>query len=99
MIGYRLVQTFNPTWGKAWVKYIGWCKLRHLKEIVGLDASLCPPVVRAQTPNDANHVVLSEYIAHVFDNATYLLSRYSGLQGDHNKGSGSGHALCIWGIR
>ncbi len=44
-IGYTARNTFDPSNGETWTKYIEWCKLLQLEELISLDASLCESIV------------------------------------------------------
>jgi len=73
-IGYRIVERFDPTW-PSWPGYVSWSKLTHLTEVVGLDSSLWPAVVRVESEDDWKHALYNEYIFAVFDDWKYAKSR------------------------
>jgi hypothetical protein len=76
-VGFRLVERFDPNWGRSWDRYIEWSKLDHLREVVGLDCSLCPAVLRDFSDEDWKHIVYAEYLPAIFDDCEYLFSRIS----------------------
>lgn len=75
MIGYRMVQRFDPSQPDSWKSYIEWSGLRHLSEIVSLDCCLCPPALREFEQEDWQHAVYSEFVTAVFDSAQYAEAR------------------------
>src|SRR5262245_40579274 len=77
-IGYRVVERFSPDSKDAWTKYIEWSGLGQLKEVIGLDCSLCPSVFGEFTRADWEHLVFRELLGDCFDDCEYLLSRIAG---------------------
>lgn len=47
-IHYAILKRFSPEDGKSWKRYLKFSKLNHLKEIVGIDASLCPSIIKVE---------------------------------------------------
>ncbi len=45
-------QQYEPQSGDAWVRYVAWPGLTHLKKIVSLDGVLCPAVVEELIDED-----------------------------------------------
>ncbi len=78
-VGYRVVQRFSPKWGEGWVGYVKWSGLSHLTEVVGLDCSLCPSVLREYSDDDCSHLVHPEHIFACFDDPQYALLRTQGV--------------------
>jgi hypothetical protein len=68
-------EPFNPSDGAAWEKYIEWAKIPHLKEVVGLDMSLCSRVVKDIRDEDWAHIVIENFRSYYFRNLDYLLKR------------------------
>ena len=78
-LGFRLVERFDSSGGQAWVDYIEWSALPHLREVVGLDLVLCPSAIALDelTDEDDGHLILREYVSVVFDDLDYVLRRIS----------------------
>lgn len=73
-IAYRIVERFTPEW-KGWERYVEWSGLAHLTEVVGLDGSLCPSVLRALAADDWNHLAYAEHLFACFDDERYAVRR------------------------
>ncbi len=55
---YIAVEPFDPRFGETWTNYVAWSGLTQLVEVVSLDGSLCPPVIR--NPREECRGVLSD---------------------------------------
>jgi hypothetical protein len=75
IMGYRVVERFSPSSGASWAKYIAGSGLSGLTEVVGLDASLCPPLLHRHTDQDSAHAVFGGNFIGCFDDLDYALSR------------------------
>jgi hypothetical protein len=74
-IGYRAVERFSPDSNPSWDRYIEWCGLSHLNEVVGLDCSLCPSVLPDLANDDWKHLIYGEEIGDCLDDYHYLHRR------------------------
>ena len=72
---YIAVESFSPSWGDNWTKYIHFSGLIQLEEVVSLDASLCPCVIKELEDEDWNHNVQEDYVTAFFRDLEYLLRR------------------------
>jgi hypothetical protein len=77
-MAYTAIQTFDPSSGEGWTKYIGWSQLDQLKEVISLDCMLCPSVIRELFDDDWNFKVYKEIFHDLFGNLDYLLDRIKG---------------------
>lgn len=67
-------ERFDPT-DEAWKKYFEWAKIPALTEVVGLDGSLCNPVIGELLDEDWNHIVNADCQLRYFYHLDYLLNR------------------------
>jgi len=78
-IAYTARNKFNPTFGDSWTKYIEWCKLKQLEELISLDAVLCETSFVADlksTETWENAFDLnSAYFADIYKSISYILSK------------------------
>ena len=75
IVGYRVVDRFDPSHGEGWDEYLEFAGLPHLAEVVGLDALLCPALLREPIDEDWNHLVFGELLRACFDDPGYALAR------------------------
>jgi hypothetical protein len=70
---YVATEKFSPTDGDGWKKYIDWCGLTQLVEVVGLDGMLNPPVL---TLKDTywRYIVNEDYMLDYFTDLDFLRS-------------------------
>jgi hypothetical protein len=68
-------ERFDPTDGEAWRKYFEWAKIPALTEVVGLDGSLCNPIIGELLDEDWNHIANIDFAPRYFSHLDYLLSR------------------------
>lgn len=72
---FTIVKRFGPASGPSWERYLRWSGLDRLREVVGLDASLCPPVLAELRAEDWKHNVHEDYRTHLFRDLPHLLGR------------------------
>lgn len=75
-IGYGEVERFGPDDGDTWLNYTGCFGAPHLKEIVSLDGSLCPNLVKDLTDEDWQNNLVEEGLIFYFHHLDYLLSLF-----------------------
>ncbi len=78
-IAYTARNKFDPSFGDTWKKYIDWCKLTQVEELISLDAGLCETAFKAdleltETWNNSFELN-SEYFGHIYKNIDYVLSQ------------------------
>jgi hypothetical protein len=76
---YIAVEPFDPRFGETWTNYVAWSGLTQLVEVVSLDSSLCPPVIRELEEEDWKHNVNEDGAIFFFLDLDYLLRRVAGL--------------------
>ena len=64
----------------SWEKYIAWCGLRQLDEVVSLDPTLCPTVLPEIKPEYWDRIVNEDFMLHYFTDLDYLRSEVSSVQ-------------------
>lgn len=72
---YVAIKPFNPLCGKSWTGYIEWSGLKHLKEVMSLDVSLCPRVIRNINKKDWEHNIHEDFLLDFFWDLDYLITR------------------------
>ena len=77
---YSAVQRFDPACGDKWTKFIEWCGLTQLREVISLDGILCPSVIVIDelTVEDWQHNVNENFKCHLFHDLEYLLGKVAG---------------------
>lgn len=60
---------------EGWKKFIEWSKLSQLREVIGLDCSLCPAMIKEASEEDWNHIVTEVFIGFYFRDREYLTNR------------------------
>jgi len=73
-------ERFDPTDGEAWRKYFEWAKIPALTEVVGLDGSLCNPIIGELLEEDWSHNVKVDDQLRYFYHLDYLLNRVQAVQ-------------------
>lgn len=76
---YVANEPFGPGAGEAWDRYLAWSGLRHLRELVSLDAMLCPTVLPEVADEDWPHVVGEDMRLHLFRDLAHLRHRLAGV--------------------
>ncbi|MFL5460108.1 MAG: hypothetical protein ACJ8AY_05435 [Gemmatimonadales bacterium] len=74
---------FDPSVGESWKRYIVWSGLTQLREVISLDAILCPTLPEELTAHDWGHNVHADYQTSYFRSLEYLQARVAG-EGDVN---------------
>jgi len=72
---YIVTKRFDPSCGESWDRYVAWSGLAQLSEVVSLDSSLCPSVLREILADDWPHIVNEDFMTSYFTDLDYLLSR------------------------
>jgi len=72
---YVAVEPFDPSFGEDWAEFIRWSGLTQLVEVVSLDSSLCPSLVREFNDEDWKHNVHQDGLIEFFRDLDYLLKR------------------------
>jgi hypothetical protein len=73
-------ERFDPSDEEKWQKYFDWAKIPALKEVVGLDGSLCKPVTEELLDEDWNHIVNADFQLRYFYHLDYLLNRVQAVK-------------------
>ena len=79
-ITYSAVERFDPTCDDKWTKFIEWCGLTKLREVISLDCALCPSIIVIDdlTAEDWQHNVNESFKCHLFHDLEYLLGKVAG---------------------
>ncbi|MDR3459732.1 MAG: hypothetical protein P4N60_20065 [Verrucomicrobiae bacterium] len=72
-------ERFDPS-DEAWKKYFEHAKIPALAEVVGLDGSLCNPILVEISDEDWNHIVNADYLLRYFCHLDYLLNRVQSVK-------------------
>lgn len=73
---YVAVERFSPKINQeAWSKYIDFCHLNQLKEVVSLDSSLCPNIIHSPIAEDWKFLVKEDPQPFYFTDLDYLIRR------------------------
>ena len=77
---YSAVQRFDAACGDKWTKFIEWCGLTQLREVISLDCILCPSVIVFDelTAEDWQHNVNENFKCHLFHDLEYPLGKVAG---------------------
>jgi hypothetical protein len=78
---YIATERFDPAKGAQWDHYIAWSGLSQLREVVTLDAILCPRVIKEILPEDWNEIVNEDFMTDYFISLDYLMQRAGSLDG------------------
>jgi len=78
---YLATERFDPAKGAQWDHYVAWSGLLQLREMVTLDAVLCPRVIREILPEDWNEIVNEDFMTDYFISLDYLMQRAGSLDG------------------
>ena len=76
-LGFMIVERFGTRDGDNWSNYVAWSALTHLAEVVGLDSSLCPCLLKSYEVEDWNHLAFTEQLFGCFDDLAYALRRHA----------------------
>jgi hypothetical protein len=79
---YSAVKRFDPACGENWTKFIEWCGLTQLREVISLDGILCPSVIIIDelAVEDWQHIVSENFKCHLFHDLEYLLGKVAGIE-------------------
>jgi len=72
---YIATQKFGPANDEKWRKYTEWSGLGALREVVSLDAILCPTLLPDIRPDFWPHIVNEDFMLHFFRDLDFLLTR------------------------
>ena len=75
---YTAAKRFDPETRPDWAKFVAWSCLNQLREVVSLDALLCPNFFDELTAEDWDHNVHADLKTHLFRNADYVATRVAG---------------------
>jgi hypothetical protein len=75
---YSAVKRFDPACGGSWTKFIEWCGLTQLREVVSLDLILCPIVLQELIAEDWQHTVQEDFKITLFHDLDYVLGKLAG---------------------
>ena len=78
---YVAQRRFGPEAGERWTRFVGWSRLPQLREVVTLDAMLCPAVPEELVPEDWQHNVHADYEVTHFRSLDYLQRRVADVTG------------------
>ena len=78
---YVARRRFGPDAGDRWTRYVAWSRLTQLRELVSLDAMLCPAVPEELVAEDWQHNVHADYQITHFRSLEYLRRRIAGVPG------------------
>jgi len=70
---YIATKRFGPWDGEAWRKYTDWAGLGALRELVSLDAILCPTVLPEIRDDYWPHIVNEDFMLNFFTSLDFLL--------------------------
>lgn len=71
-------ERFDPS-DSAWQNYIEWAAIPGLTEIVSLDSSLCPHLIRTLRDEDWNHIVREDFRLDYFYHFDYLMRKVESI--------------------
>lgn len=74
------VERFGPVDEERWHSYVNWAKLPQLREVVSLDALLCPTVINELIEEDWQHNIHEHFRTHFFRDLEYLVFRINNLK-------------------
>lgn len=78
MVGYTAVENFDRSYGQNWVNYVRGSRvnLGHLKEVVSIDAGLCPIVIGDPTEADRGfRMLIDDCLYDIFSDLDYMIGR------------------------
>ena len=65
---------------EAWEKYVAWCGLKHLDEVVSLDPVLCPTLLPEIKDDYWPYIVNEDFMLNFFVDLEFLLKQISGIR-------------------
>jgi hypothetical protein len=72
-------ETFTPSDGDNWQRYIAWSGLSHLDEVVSLDCMLCPTVLPEIRDDYWPHIVSQNFLLNYFVDLEFLLTQVASV--------------------
>lgn len=75
--GYIALERFNKDYGDVWENYILWSELYHVTEIVSLDCSLCPSIIKKLDEESKNYLIDEWSYYNIFKDLDWLQNRVS----------------------
>jgi hypothetical protein len=72
---YTATARFDSSLGAVWHNYVEWSGLSQLTEVVSLDDSLCPRLVRDVLPDDWPYLVTEDFMTAFFTDVGYVQKR------------------------
>ena len=72
------LERFDPSDGEKWHSYTQWANIPALEEVISLDTSLCPRIIREFGPDDWAQSMHADVAIDYFSNLEYLLQRVAG---------------------
>jgi len=79
-IWYTAIKKFDPTIGQEWIKYQGWAKIPHLRELISLDSFLKPDELWKLIDSDWNYNIQVSYFITFFWDLDYILKRFENIR-------------------
>lgn len=78
---FSAVKRFDPACGEKWTKFIEWCGLTQLREVVSLDSILNPSVIVVDelSAEDWQFNVNENFKCHLFHDLERLLGKVAGI--------------------
>jgi hypothetical protein len=76
---YIATKRFGPWDGETWRKYAEWAGLGGLRELVSLDAGLCPTLLPDIEPDYWPHIVNEDFMLHFFTDLDFLLAQIAAV--------------------
>ncbi|WP_435008748.1 hypothetical protein P12x_000016 [Tundrisphaera lichenicola] len=73
-------ETFDPSRGEGWSRYIEWSGLTQLREVVSLDPMLCPTVLPETKDHYWPYIVNEAYMLDYFTSLPVLLGEIAGIE-------------------
>ena len=74
-VAFAALETFDPSHGEPWEKYIAWSKLTHLREVVSHDSMLCPSIIEKPIDEDWGYMAYADVSPLLFSDLDYLFRR------------------------
>jgi hypothetical protein len=77
---FTATEPFSPERGDSWVNYIEWSGLTQLKEVVSLDLTLCPPLLKKIQDDYWPHIVQEDFMLSYFLDFDFLAKQVAAIQ-------------------
>ncbi len=79
-IWYTVIKKFDPTIGQEWIKFQGWAKIPHLRELISLNFFLRPDELWKLIDSDWNYNIHVDYFISFFWDLDYILKRFENIR-------------------